>query len=108
MLKLESTRTVLEYSSDYARIWIEIYEDDPNTCVFTHLFVIENYRQQGFGTQALIDAEKIAKNHCCTTIYLKVESNSWMHDWYLRRGYEFHNFDVDNYIWLYKDLTKKK
>ena len=104
MLKLESTKTVLEYSNDYARIWLEIYEDDPTTCILTHLLVDEKYRQQGYGTQALIDAEKIAKNHCCTTIYLKVENNSWMYYWYSRKGYKFDNFDVDNYVWLYKDL----
>lgn len=106
MLKLESTRTVLEYSSDYARIWLEIYEDDPTTCIFTHLFVDENHRQQGYGTQTLSDAEKIAKNHGCTIIYLKVENNSWIYDWYLRQGYEFDNFDIDNYVWLYKNLLK--
>lgn len=33
MLKLESTRTVLEYSNDYAKIWLEIYEDNPTTLV---------------------------------------------------------------------------
>ena len=108
MLKLESTRTVFEYSNNHARIWLEIYEDDPNTCIFTHLLVDEKYRRQGFGTQALLDAEKIAKNYGCTTIYLKVENNSWTYDWYLRQGYEFDNFDVDNYVWLYKNLTMEK
>lgn len=103
-LILISTRTVFEYSNDYVRIWLEIYEDDPTTCIFTHLLVDEKYRQQGYGTQALVDAEKIAKNHGCTIIYLKVENNSWMYDWYIRQGYEFDNFDVDNYVWLYKDL----
>ena len=104
LLTLISTRTVLEYSNDYARIWLEIYEDDPITCIFTHLSVDKKYRQQGFGTQALVDAEKIAKNHGCTTIYLKVENNSWMYDWYVRQGYKFDNFDVENYVWLYKEL----
>lgn len=106
MLKLESIRTVLEYSNDHAKIWLELYDDDPSTCIFTHLLVDEDYRQQGFGTQALIDAEKIAKNLGCDEVYLKVENGSWMYNWYLRCGYEFDNFDVDNYVWLYKDLEK--
>ena len=104
LLTLISTRTVLEYSNGYARIWLEIYEDDPTTCIFTHLFVDEKYRQQGYGTQVLFDAEKIAKNHGCDDVYLKVENGSWMYDWYLRCGYEFDNFDTDNYVWLYKEL----
>lgn len=104
MLKLESTRTVFEYSNYHARIWLEIYEDDPNTCIFTHLLVDEKYRQQGHGTQALFDAEKIAKNFGCNEVWLKVENGSWMHDWYLRKGYEFDNFDDGDHVWLYKEL----
>lgn len=104
MLKLESTRTVFEYSNDHARIWLEIYEDDPTTCIFTHLLVDEKHRQQGFGTQALIDAEKIAKNHGCTTIYLKVENNSWIYDWYLRCGYNWYKNANEGYTWLTKNL----
>ena len=104
MLKLESTRRVFEYSNKYARIWLEIYEDDPTTCIFTHLSVDEKHRQKGFGTQALSNAEEIAKNFGCNEVWLKVENGSWMYDWYLRRGYEFDNFDVDNYVWLYKEL----
>lgn len=103
-LNLISTRTILEYSNGYARIWLEIYEDDPTTCIFTHLLVDEKYRQQGYGTRALSDAEKIAKNRGCDDVYLKVENGSWMYDWYLRCGYEFDNFDTDNYVWLYKEL----
>ena len=104
MLKLESTRTVLEYSNDYAKIWLEIYDDDPSTCIFTHLLVDENHRQQGFGTQALIDAEKIAKNLGCDTIHLKVETYSWMSKWYLRLGYKFLTNAGDNYTWLTKNI----
>ena len=103
-LKLESTRTVLEYSSDYARIWLEIYEDDPTTCIFTHLLVDGKHRQLGFGTQALLAAEKIAKNHGCNTIHLKVETYSWMSKWYLRMGYKWYKTADNEYTWLTKNL----
>ena len=105
MLKLESTRTTLEYSNEQARIWLEIYEDDPTTCIFTHLFVDEKYRQKGFGTQALFDAEKIAKELGCYKAHLKVQTNSWMHNWYLRCGYKWYKNAPDNYTWLTKDLN---
>ena len=104
MLKLESIRTVLEYSNDYARIWLEICEDNPDICIFTHLLVDEKHRQQGFGTQALIDAEQIAKNHGCITIYIKVENNSWIYYWYLRLGYKFLTNAEDNYTWLTRNI----
>lgn len=104
MLELESIRKVFEYSNKYARIWLEIYEDNPTTCILTHLLVDEKHRQQGYGTQALFDAEKIAKNFGCNEVWLKVENGSWMYDWYLRRGYEFDNFDDGVYVWLYKLL----
>ena len=104
MLELKSTRTVFEYSNDYARIWLEIYEDDPATCIFTHLLVDEKHRQLGFGTQALLEAERIANDLGCKVIYLKVENGSWMYDWYLRQGYELENFEDGDYVWLYKEL----
>lgn len=104
MLKLESTRTVLEYSNDHAKIWLEIYDNDPSTCIFTHLLVDEDHRQQGFGTQALLDAEKIAKNLGCDTIHLKVETYSWMSKWYLRSGYKFLINAGENYTWLTKNI----
>lgn len=106
-LKLESTRTVFEYSNEYARIWLEIYKDDPTTCVFTHLLVDEKHRKQGYGTKALFDAEKIAKNHGCNTVYLMVENtenNYWVYKWYLKCGYKWYKDSCDNYVWLNKNL----
>ena len=106
-LKLESTRTVFEYSNEYVRIWLEIYKDDPTTCVFTHLLVDEKHRKQGYGTKALFDAEKIARNHGCNTVYLMVENtenNYWVYKWYLKCGYKWYKDSCDNYVWLNKNL----
>lgn len=110
-LKLESTKKVREYWSEYARIYIEIYEDEPNECVLTHLYTLEDYRQKGYGRQALIEAELIAKELGCHTAYLKVETDSWMHKWYLRMGYKWYKTANKEYTWLIKNLTsieKKK
>ena len=104
-LKLESTKTVREYWSEYARIYIEIYEDEPNECVLTHLYTLEGYRQKGYGRQALIEAESIAKELGCHTTYLKVETDSWMHQWYLRMGYKWYKTADKEYTWLIKNLT---
>jgi hypothetical protein len=104
-LKLESTKKVREYWSEYARIYIEIYDNEPNECVLTHLYTLEGHRQKGYGRQALIEAESIAKELGCHTAYLKVETNSWMHEWYLRMGYKWYKTANKEYTWLVKNLT---
>jgi ribosomal protein S18 acetylase RimI-like enzyme len=104
-LKLESTKKVREYWSEYARIYIEIYDDEPNECVLTHLYTLEGHRQKGYGRQALIEAESIAKELGCHTTYLKVETDSWMHQWYLRMGYKWYKNVNNEYTWLTKNLT---
>ena len=103
-LQLDSIRTVREYCTEYSRIWLEIYEDNPKVCIFTHLLVDEDYRQKGYGTKALEQAEIIAKDLGCDTIYLKVETYSWMSKWYLRSGYKFLTNAEDNYTWLTKSI----
>jgi len=103
-LKLESIKKVREYWSEYARIFIEIYDDSPNECVFTHLWVVDEQRQKGHGKRALMEAETIAKELGCHAAYLKVETDSWMHHWYLRCGYIWYKNAPDNYTWLTKGL----
>ena len=110
-LNLESTKKVREYWSEYTRIFIEIYDDEPNECVFTHLWVVSEQRRKGYGKQTLMQAEEIAKELGCHIAHLKVETNSWMHKWYLRCGYKWYKNAPDNYTWLTKnlnDMEKKK
>ena len=104
-LKLDSTKIVREYWSEYTRIFIEIYDDEPNECVFTHLYTLEGHRQKGYGRRALTEAEEIAMELGCNVAYLKVETDSWMHQWYLRMGYKWHSNINKEYTWLTKNLT---
>ena len=103
-LQLDSVRTVREYDTAHSRIWLEIYEDNPELCIFTHLLVDEDHRQKGYGTKAIKQAEIIAKELGCNTIQLKVETYSWMSKWYLRSGYNFLTNAEDNYTWLTKSI----
>lgn len=105
-LKLESIKKVREYWSEYARIFIDIYDDKPNECVLTHLYTLESHRQKGYGKQALSEAESIAKELGCHTVYLKVETDSWMHQWYLRCGYQWYKNADKEYTWLTKSLIE--
>ena len=104
-LKLESTKKVREYWSKYTRIFIEIYDDIPNECVLTHLYTLKSHRQKGYGKQALSEAESIAKELGCHTAYIKVETDSWMYQWYLRCGYQWYKNADKEYTWLTKNLT---
>ena len=103
-LQLDSIRTVREYDTAHSRIWLEIYKDNPEVCIFTHLWVDEDHRRKGYGTKALEQAEIIAKDLGCDTIQLKVETYSWMSKWYLRLGYKFLTNAEDNYTWLTKSI----
>lgn len=103
-LKLESTKKVREYWSEYTRIFIEIYDDDPNECILTHLFTLEGHRQKGYAKKALAEAELIARELGCHKAYLKVETNSWMYNWYLRCGYNWYKNADEGYTWLTKSI----
>ena len=103
-LKLESTKKVREYWSEYTRIFIEIYDDDPNECILTHLFTLEGHRQKGYAKKALAEAELIAKELGCHKAHLKVETNSWMYNWYLRCGYNWYKNADEGYTWLTKSI----
>ena len=104
ILKLDCSKKVREYSSEHSSIFIEIYDDKPDECVLTYLYTDESHRQNGYGKQTLCEAESIAKDLGCNTAYLKVKTDSWMHQWYLRCGYQWHKNEDKEYTWLVKSL----
>ena len=104
ILKLDCSKKVQEYSSEHSSIFIEIYDDKPDECVLTYLYTDESHRQIGYGKQTLFEAESIAKELGCHTAYLKVKTDSWMHQWYLRCGYQWYKNEDKEYTWLTKSL----
>jgi ribosomal protein S18 acetylase RimI-like enzyme len=85
------------------------YHDDNDTVYLDWLSVVEECRRRGVGRELQEMREKIGQNMGAKTACLMVENNTWMHDWYARRGYKDWK-DVENYsnfIWMKKLITPK-
>lgn len=77
-----------------------------NVIFFSNLVVDESCRNRGIGNALLEEAEKIGRNIGCNVITLDVKYNSWMREWYERKGYiPVRYFDSDEYIVMSKFLT---
>lgn len=69
------------------------------------LWVGDSSRRQGVGAYLLHKAEKMAKEYRCKSVCLTWddrEAPQWVHDWYVRQGYEDTVFDD------YKILMRKQ
>lgn len=83
------------------------YNDDSTTVYLEGLSVNQEIRRLGIGRELQEIRENIGIGFGATTSCLLVKKDSWMHDWYNRRGYE--NFQTneneENSIWMKKSLT---
>lgn len=82
------------------------YSDDNESAYLNWLSVNELERNKGLGTELQILREQLAKDKGFTKCWLQVEDNSWMHNWYKRRGYIDNLLDKDNeeLMWMYKEI----
>ena len=82
------------------------YYDDRTTVYLDWLSVDENARMKGIGTKLQEMREEIGRRLGAKTSLLWVYKNTWMHDWYQRRGYEFYAdySGEENAIWMIKKL----
>lgn len=82
------------------------YSDDDTTVYLDNLSVSPNWRRKGLGTKLQKIREKIGFDIGARTSCLWVKKDTWMHDWYRRRGYVDHqdNEAEDDTIWMKKSL----
>lgn len=67
--------------------------------------VDEAWRNLGVGNKMLSVAEGIAERNKCTAISLQVKADSWMKDWYARKGYSVVGEGyMDNMVMMSKKL----
>ena len=86
----------------FARIYC--FNDDNTTIYLDWLSVNEDARRQGIGTELQEIREKMGINFGAQISCLWVDKDSWMHEWYQRRGYKDWklNKDQNNAIWMRK------
>ena len=66
---------------------LTVYDTCPSVMFLSTLVVNEKCRKQGIGTTILEEVDKIAQETGRDVISLQVENNTWMKDWYLRKGF---------------------
>lgn len=77
------------------------FDDDEKTIYFDWLSVIEKERKRGFGTELLESHIKAAKTYNLESL-LWVKKETWMHDWYKRKGYiDYQDYlEEKNSVWM--------
>ena len=85
------------------------YNDDNDSIYLEGLNVDESIRNKKLGTILLKLCDLIGIVLCFKNIYLWVEKDSWMYNWYKRIGYSyFSNHEQDNYVWMIKSLKNSQ
>lgn len=88
----------------YARAYT--FNDDSETIYLDSLNVLEAHRHKGVGFDLQKQRESLGVSLGFKYSCLWVENNSWMLEWYKRRGYTFYsNYDKkEGCVWLRKEL----
>jgi N-acetylglutamate synthase-like GNAT family acetyltransferase len=84
------------------------YTDDITTIYLDCLSVNKEERKKGIGTLLQIVREEIGRMFNNQFSCLSVLKNSWMYNWYIKRGYtEFKEDEEDTkFIWMRKILIQ--
>lgn len=80
------------------------YNDDISHIYLDMLSVDVCARRNRIGTKLQEIREQIGRELGATKSCLFVEKNSWMHDWYKRRGYVYYAKKDRTTIWMEKSL----
>ena len=82
------------------------YNDDNITVYLDCLSVDPKFRQRGIGTELQELRENIGKKMGAKFSCLWVKKDSWMHEWYMCRGYnDWKKHEDDDFIWMQKILN---
>ena len=69
---------------------LSFYEKEKHIMYLSNLNIAENFREEGRGNDILKFAIDRAKSYGCEYLYLfTVDKDSWITEWYKRKGYCF-------------------
>lgn len=90
----------------FARVYW--FNDDVNTIFLGSLSVEDWARSQGIGTHLQEMREKLGRELGYRFSCLWVKKDTWMYDWYKRRGYEDFKIheEEENAVWMKKQLRE--
>jgi GNAT superfamily N-acetyltransferase len=93
-----------KHGKAFARIYW--FNDDKTIVYLDWLYVNEEARKKGIGKELQEIREEMGRKLGAITVCLWVDKDSWMHEWYQRRGYEDWkiNKNQNNAIWMSKSL----
>ncbi len=81
------------------------YLDDSSTIYLCNLVVYPQFRNKGIGEKLQVIREQIGKDLNANTSCLWVKKESWMFQWYQRRGYsELKPHARKGFVWMTKPL----
>lgn len=104
-ISLKDDKKIIWIKSDNASSSLYFYNDDNESIYISNLIVKNKFRNNKLGTKLLELTENIGILLNAINAYLWVDKNSWLHDWYKRKGYsDFQKHERDGYVWMKKQL----
>lgn len=83
-----------------------IYKVNNSVIFLDMLSVSPEYRRQGIGTKLQELREQLGRDYGAEFSKLFVNKDSWLCEWYKRRGYDFNGFrhHLPDHVWMIKNL----
>lgn len=102
---MQETLSIIEKNKK-SFVQVYWYHDDPLSIYISSLYVTDTHK--GLANELLNICEDLGRELGMYDAYLWVDKNTWMHDWYLRRGYvDYKDHDKEDFIWMVKPLKQK-
>lgn len=104
---VESTTIFIMRKDGKAVCKLSWWDNDLTTIYLDWLSIDNSIKRQGIGTYLQELREDIGRKLGATTAFLQVRKDTWMRDWYKRRGYvDYIDSATDSkFIWMKKELN---
>ena len=82
--------------------------EEKKRITLSHIYVSEPYRGMKYGNMIMATLEEAARDEFnASVLYLWVEENTFMYNWYRSRNYHFHRVyeEAPNTVWLKRKIN---